>query len=484
MDQNVAKASAVTVLAAGLGIGGLAVLHNSQQLDYEGKITIAAGNSQYYDLASLYKEELRQYGVQVDVRRTTRVKDKEGKSIVRPLEGRTTLRALVDDDSGITAGFVKGDLVGSLQGRLASEKQKGRHAEYSKLRSVGRLFNEPVWVFTRGDLPISTLRDLKGRRILIGTLDSGSRGIARQLLRANGILGRESATLIDEDLPSDAAPLVSGAADAAIIVIAADTDRVQQLLRVPNIRLMDFSPEAEAYTNRFPALSKVVLRKGAVEFDPVIPSADITLLSTSVALVVRPDMQPALVSLLTHAVVHNPKSGFDKNGDPVLFYRAGEFPSASDPEFEVAPDARVVYKSGELPVVLKNLAPRAYQMHVPFSYTSFISDHAATLLGMMGILAIVLPLTRAIPALYVWSIRRRLVYWYRQLKALERRIDSGGPGYDPEALHAAFDRIDSHVRVMRVPAYYSYQLYDLRGHIDLIRRQLAVMPEGMRMAAE
>jgi hypothetical protein len=43
MDQNVAKASAVTVLAAGLGIGGLAVLHNSQQLDYEGKITIAGG---------------------------------------------------------------------------------------------------------------------------------------------------------------------------------------------------------------------------------------------------------------------------------------------------------------------------------------------------------------------------------------------------------------------------------------------------------
>ena len=79
MDQNVAKASAVTVLAAGLGIGGLAVLHNSQQLDYEGKIVIAAGNSQYFEMATKYKEELLQYGVQVEVRRTTRVKDKEGK---------------------------------------------------------------------------------------------------------------------------------------------------------------------------------------------------------------------------------------------------------------------------------------------------------------------------------------------------------------------------------------------------------------------
>jgi|GraSoiStandDraft_4_1057263.scaffolds.fasta_scaffold87380_2 hypothetical protein len=484
MDQNVAKASAVTVLAAGLGIGGLAVLHNSQQLDYEGKITIAAGNSQYYELATRYQEDLRKYGVQVEVRRTARFKDKEGRTSLRPLEGRLTLRELADDNSGITAGFVKGGLVGSLQGRLASEKQKGRHSEYSKLRSVGRLFHEPVWVFTRGDLPIATLRDLKGKRILIGTRDSGSRGIARLLMRANGVIEKQNATFIDEDLEADAAPLVAGTADAAILVVAADSDKIQKLLRVPNIRLMDFTPEAEAYTNRFPSLSKVVLRKGAVEFDPLIPTDDITLLSTSVALVVRPDMQPALVSLLTHAVVHNPKSGFDKNGDPVLFYRAGEFPTANDPEFDVPDDARIVYKQGELPVVLKNLAPNAHNLGVPFTFTSFVSTHAAKLIGMVGVLAILLPLTRAIPAIYVWTIRRKLVYWYRHLKALERRLDAGGSRYDPEAVWAEFDRIDSHVRVMSVPAYYANQLYDLRGHIDLVRQRLSTMPESMRMAAE
>ena len=484
MDQNVAKAGAVTVLAAGLGIGGLAVLQQSQQLDYEGKIVIGASSAEYYELASQYKDELRQYGVQVDIRRTVRFNDKDGHSRVRPLEGRILLRALVDDGSGVTAGFVKGALVGSLQGRLASEKQKGRHAEYSKLRSVGRLFHEPVWVFTRGDLPITTLRNLKGKRILIGARESGGRGIARLLLRANNVIDKENAIFLDEDLTADASPLLSGTADAGIIVVAPDSDKIQALLRVPGIRLMDFTPEADAYANRFPALSKVVLRQGAVEFDPVIPTADITLLSTSVALVVRPDMQPALISLLAHAIVHNPKAGFDKNGDPVLFYRAGEFPSVNDPEFEVAPDARVVYKSGELPVVLKTVAPRAHSLHVPFSYTAFISDHAATLLGAIGILAIVLPLTRAIPSLYVWMIRRRLVYWYRHLKALERKLDARGPDYDADALQAEFDRIDSHVRMMRVPAYYSNQLYDLRGHINLVRQRLTGRSEPMRMAAE
>ena len=100
---------------------------------------------------------------------------------------------------------------------------------------------------------------------MIGTLDSGSRAVARQLLRANGVIDKESATFIGEDLPGDAGPLLTGSADAAILILAADTDKIQQLLRAPNIRLMDFKEEADAYTNRFPALSKVVLRQGAVE---------------------------------------------------------------------------------------------------------------------------------------------------------------------------------------------------------------------------
>jgi hypothetical protein len=485
MDSNLGWASIVAVAAAGLAIAGLAVVHNAEQLEQEGVIVVAAGNAQYVGLAERFKQDLRKYGVRLEVREKTLFKDKEGRATLRPLEGRLTLRALVDNDSGINAGFVKGDLVASLQGSLATEKQKDRHAEYSKLQSVGRLFHEPIWVFTRGDLPIKTLRDLKGKRILIGTRDSGARGIARQLLKANGVVDKETATtFLDDNLPTDAGPLISGTADAAILVLAADTDKIQKLLEVPTIRLMDFTPEADAYTTRFPALSKLVLRKGAVNLDTLIPSDDITLLSTSVALVVRPDMRPALVSLLTHAVVHNPKSGFDKNGDPVLFYRAGDFPTANDPEFEVPNGASIVYKSGELPVVLKSLAPKFHSLGVPFSYTALINEHWTEMVGVLGMLAILLPLTRALPGIYVWMVRRRLVYWYRQLKALERNLDSGGVNYDAAAMQAEFERIDSNVKAIRLPPYYSNQLYDLRGHIDLVRQRLAMKPARLGMAAE
>ena len=114
------------------------------------------------------------------------------------------------------------------------------------------------------------------------------------------------------------------------------------------------------------------------------------------------------------------------------------------------------------------MAPKAYSVAYRFSYTAYIDTHWTTLVGMLGVLAILLPLTRALPALYA-GFRRRLVYWYRQLKALERNLDSGP--YDAAALQAEFDRIDSAVRRIRVPLYYSDKLYDLRGHIDLVRQR-------------
>jgi TRAP-type uncharacterized transport system substrate-binding protein len=468
VDSSYAKTAVASVLAGVIGLASYAVVRETRAIG-EGKIVMATGSSQYFELAESYRQSLEQHGVHLEVQRLT--------------EGFATLRLLLDAKSGVNAGFIKGGLVGSLQGRLATEKAKGRYAEFQKLLSVGRLFYEPIWVYSRGDLHVASLRDLKGMKIFTGTKESGARRIVNQLLKANGI-DKTNATLIDQDLPADAAPLFDGRADVAITIAPPDSEKMQELLRVAGIRLMDFSAEAEAYDNRFPALTKVVLRKGAVEFNPVIPSDDITLLATTAALVVRSDMHPALISLLTHAVISNPRPAFDKNGDPVLFYRAGDFPSASDPEFTVPPDARAVYKSNELPFLLRFLAPLNAKAGVPFSYTAFINSYAAqVLLILIPILAIAVPLSKALPALYVWNVRRRLVYWYRQLKNLEKNLEGKGAQLDLAAHQAELERIDSAVRRIRVPNFFSNELYDLRMHIDLVRQRLTVGP-NLRMAAE
>jgi hypothetical protein len=436
-----------------------------------GKIVMATGNAQYHDLAGRYVPELQTNGVVLELRDAT--------------EGFATLQALADPESRIMAGFVKGGLVGSLQGRLASPKARDwRASQIGKWLSVGRLFYEPIWVFTRGDLSTASLRDLQHKRILVGLRNGGTRRIATQLLAANGV-SASNATLIEEVLNPDAEQLRNGAADAAFVIAAPDDPRVQQLLHVANIRLMNFAGEVEAYTSRYPALAKLVLREGAVEFSPLLPSADITLLATSVALVVRSDMHPALVSLLTHAVVHNPKSGFDKSGDPVLFFKAGEFPSPRDPEFEMSRDAELVYRTGELPFLLRVLAPLNARLHLPFALTAFANAHGAqAVLVLIPLTAVMLPLMRWLPALYVWSVRRRLLHWYRALTALERSLDAPEAASLLEAKRAELERIDAAVSRIRMPISFADQLYDLRGHIDLVRSRLAARPLPVVMAAQ
>src|SRR5215510_2952340 len=273
MDTSYIRWVGVSLLVGILGLASDGLVRQSRAIG-PGKIVMATGSSQYFELAETYRADLERFGVKYEVQRST--------------EGFATLKALLEAGPGVNAGFIKGGLVGSLRGRLATEKAQGRYAQFSQLQSVGRLFYEPIWVFTRGDLPITSLRDLKGKRILTGTPESGTRRIALQLLKANGVdttKARDNPNLIREDLPADAAPLLDGRADAAILIEAADSDVIQKLLRVKTIRLMDFSAEAEAYDNRFPALSRVVLNRGAVDFEEVIPSDNITLLTTSVALV-------------------------------------------------------------------------------------------------------------------------------------------------------------------------------------------------------
>jgi TRAP-type uncharacterized transport system substrate-binding protein len=458
----------VVGLVAVLGVGSWGMWRQASAIG-EGRIVVAAGSLHYAELAETYRRDLERFGVRYEV--------KQGAG------GFATLKELLEAGPGINAAFIKGGLVGSLQGRLATEKAQGWYAKFSQLQSVGRLFYEPIWVFTRGDLPVKSLRDLAGKKILTGTREGGTRRIASQLLKANGI-DKSNATLIAESLAADAAPLLDGSADAAFLIEPADSKLVQDLLRVKNIRLMDFAEEAEAYDNRFPAITKVVLRKGAVEFNPLIPSEDITLLATSVALVVRKDMHATLVSLLTQAIVSNPKQGIDKEGDPVLFHRAGLFPSADDPEFEVSKDARAVHNSGELPILLRNLAPVSARLGVPYQVTAYVSTYAGqVLLVLIPLIALIVPFTRAVPAMYVWMVRRRIVFWYRHLKDLERSLDSRATSTDIAAHRDELERIDSAVRRIRVPHYFSNELYDLRLHIALVRQRLATQP-SMQVAAE
>jgi hypothetical protein len=208
---------------------------------------------------------------------------------------------------------------------------------------------------------------------------------------------------------------------------------------------------AEAYARRFPYLSRAVLHQGVIDFARNIPAQDVALISPTANLVVREDLHPALIFALTQAasVVHG-KAG--------IFHGIDEFPLATDADFPMSPNAARYYKSG----------PPFLQRYLPF-WIAVLVDRLLVLL--LPLLTVLLPLMKFAPMIYGWRIRRRMVHWYAELKALELHMKEAPA--DKDAHRAELARIEEAVMRLPIPAGFSDQHYELRANIDFVRRRLA-----------
>ena len=246
------------------------------------------------------------------------------------------------------------------------------------------------------------------------------------------------------------------------------------------LHLLNFEADADAYIARYPFISKVLLPRGAVALEPHVPAEPVTLLATSVALVVDKtwaDTHKSAVRAITDAIIHKPITGIDETTQkPRMFFRSGQFPTLNEPEYDVSPMAPPIYKSGDVPFLLGRLAKLNW---VSFSTAAWIDEHAGTVvLSLIPLLGILIPLTRAVPAIYTWTVRRRILYWYRRLQALERRLDFEERLTRNGATTPEIERIDSAVSKIKVPLAYSDQYYDLRQHIELVRQRLQAKVAG------
>lgn len=401
-------------------------------------IGAATKGSPYYEAALRYAKFFADNGVELEVRETR--------------GSLNNLALLKEPDSGVDAAFV--------QGGLATP------ADNAALSSLGRIFYEPVWIFLRGELTITRLTDLKGKRVLVGPEGSGTEAVALRLLKASGIT-KETATLVNSELPDYVEAFAGGNVDAGFLVLGPQARTVQRLFASPHARLMSLS-QADAYAQRFPFLSRIDLKQGVVDFANNLPAGDTQMLSTTAAVVIRRDLHPALASLLTQAIVAvHSQPRLEAGGEAGILHRAGAFPIGEDQEYPMSPDAQLIYKSGT-PFL---------QRFLPFWLATIAQRLIVFLLPAIGIL---LPTLRFAPVIYTWRVRRRIVYWYRELKRVESRTVA-----TPTAVAAGLDeidRIEEAVNRIPVPLAFANQLYDLRQHIDVVRRKLQAMPRGAEAA--
>jgi TRAP-type uncharacterized transport system substrate-binding protein len=318
------------------------------------------------------------------------------------------------------------------------------------LLSLGTVYNNPFWIFYSSNEPFDRLSQLKGKRIAVGPAGSGTRLSAEHILSKGGV-NSETATLLPFAGTAAVEALNDGKVDAVWIIGAPDAPAVHSFLTNPNVRLMSF-PIAEAFTIIFPDLVRLVLPRAVIDIDRNIPSNDVPLIGTTTKVLVRSDLHPEIVQLLLQTMV-------EVHSGREIFQHIGEFPNSTDTEYPVAPAAIDFYKNG----------PSFMQRHLPL----WLSVHAQRAIAVLvAAIALGLPLFRFLPLAYNWITRRRLFYWYAQLKALEASFDAGPMDKHLSEKQAEIERIEEAVSHIRFPLTFSDQLYNLRSHIDIVRRKI------------
>ncbi len=319
-----------------------------------------------------------------------------------------------------------------------------------ELVTLAALYYEPLWIFHRGPGDRTLLAELAGKRLAIGPEGSGTRALALTLLEAAGA-ARDAAMLLPLSGTEAADALLAGRIDAALVVAGPDAPVVQRLLHAPDVRLMSLG-HAEALARRFPYLATVSLPRGAIDLAADLPHRDVVLVATTAYLVARERFHPALVSLLLQAAQRVHRTGG-------ILHRSGEFPAARDGDFPLSDDARRFFRSGPpflqryMPYWLANLAERLLVLLVP-------------------LIAVMIPVMRVFPGVYVWRVRLRVFRWYRELRAVEQEAAASPSAPRIAALLARLDEIQDGVSRTKVPLTYSDYVYNLKLHIDLVRSRL------------
>jgi uncharacterized protein len=396
-------------------------------------VLLATGqeNSAYEEFGKQYAAKLARNGIRV--------------TLERSLGSQDNLQRLIDGKADIA--FV--------QSGSTSEGEAARHG----LESLGSLFTEPVWLFLRDSAKVRHLTQLKGMRINLGPEGTGVPRLFRQVLDVNGVEPTDLKISAMENTPATMA-LLAGQIDGLVFSSAPEAPLIQMLLQTPGIALFDFT-QAEAYTRRLPFLTHVVLPRGIVDLGRDIPSQDYQLIAPTATLVARKGLHPALVDLFV-------QSASEIHGGTGWFQQQGQFPSPRYTEVPVAREAARYYRDGPpllqryMSFWLANLFERLWVVVVP-------------------LLALLIPLSKVVPPLYVWRIRSRVYRWYGQLRAVEQVLD-GARGEELSAdLLRRLDDIERRVNNMSIPLAFADTVYGLRSHINLVRQRVkATIGEPVR----
>lgn len=362
------------------------------------------------------------------------------------------LRKLLDPASGVNLALVQSGI-----------EQQLTDAELDRLHSLGAVYREPLWLFHHKRVPLEHIRDLLPLRLALGAEGSATRSLTDAILQTNGITPSEYPAGWQSQGGSPAVDaLLAGELDAGFFIGPAENVLIQRLAASPDFELVHFG-RAAAYQARLPYLQQVSVGEGLLNLASNSPSRDITLLSPSATLLVNEDFHPALAALILDAARQ-------VMGQGTLLDPPGRFPRALPGGPPLLDEARYYHDHG-LPLL---------QRHLPFRIASLADRYIILLIPLLVLL---FPLFKAVGPLYRWRIRARIYRWYKYLREVEHKLDSGTP---PSSLHAELsqlEQLEEQLAKVEVPLSYSSELYDLHLHLDYLIRRLRSLQQRQQAAS-
>ena len=366
--------------------------------------------------------------------------------LVNSKGSRENTERLLDKNSGVQLALMQ-----SGQELELNEQQR------EKLYNLGAVYQEPLWLFARAGIYVSTLNDLISLRTAVGAANGGIRMVVDPLLQAN--------KFDSENLPDTwqtysgkkaLSALLNKELDAAFFLGPAESSLIQEAASHPELQLVNFN-QAAAYRARLPFVTQIEVGQGLLNIAANQPHQDTTTLSPVAMLIANESFHPALTALILAAAQEVMRAGS-------LIDAPDTWPKNLPNDFSTLTEAEYFHTKG-LPLL---------QRYLPFRIASLADRY---IILVIPLLVLLFPLFKVAGPIYRWRIRARIYRWYKYLRDIDKRFTNKTLPVHIDKEIKRLNELQNELAKVEVPLSYTNELYELHLHVGYVLKRLEKLKE-------
>ena len=275
------------------------------------KVAIAAGpKGGFFDTtARMLRDKLKEDGVAVDILHTD-----ETLNIIKEVDDRK---------SNVDIGFIAHEV---------------DHDKYENIQSLGSIIMDPLFIYLRPGLNITSPSQFVGLKLGVSPANSGARIVTDVILDLYGI-HESNATFVPLSLMEMATAIEEGKIDVAFFLQPTNNKVVARLGEEGKVKLMSLE-RADAIMKKYGYLHHLTIDQGGFNLEKNLPPTDVQMVGIPVTVISKDDLHPAIVTAVALAL----KDAFRA---PTLVTARGAFPNMDlERDLDSNADAEKIYKSG------------------------------------------------------------------------------------------------------------------------------------------